>query len=92
MAYGLIVRDAAGNVTLDVVDRITRAHSRYVLSVPGNSAIFIPVPGMQLDGTWVALIGSVGNMFHGVAVESGGFRVTNIFSTTYVVSVEVLRL
>ena len=92
MAYGLIVRDAAGNVTLDVVDRITRAHSKYVVSVPANSSMFIPVPGMQLDGTWVALIGSVGNMFQGVTVESGGFRVTNAFSITYDVSVEVLRL
>lgn len=58
MSYGLRVWDAAGNVTVDITDRLTRIHGVYTLNVPANVSGWrsFPIPGLTLDGTWGALI------------------------------------
>lgn len=52
MSYGLRVWDSFGNLTVDVSDRLNRYVGTYSANVPGNSTVFVPVPGVSLDGTW----------------------------------------
>ena len=76
MAYGLQVFDGGGALVVDVVDRLTRIHSVYSITVTANTSTFYPVAGMTNDGTWAAYVNSIG-MFAAVSVEPGGFRATN---------------
>ena len=71
MSYGLQVFDANGGVMVDVVDRLTRIHSVYSVTVPANTSTLYLVAGMTNDGTWAAFVNSIG-MFATVSVEVGG--------------------
>ncbi len=88
--YGLQIFDASGNVLVDVVDRLTRLHSKYILTVPANSSVFITVSGMTTDGKWALLPGDP--MFIGCTVESGGFLVKNPLSSPLDTIVTVMMI
>lgn len=78
MAYGLQIFDAAGNLVVDVVDRLTRFHSSYYVTVTVGTPVFVPVAGMQDNGLWAItsagepLISNVAS----VTIGAGGFTIT----------------
>lgn len=84
MAYGLRTYDSAGNVVVDITDRLTRFVGSYSISVGANTTIFVSVPGMTNDGTW-AYTGDVDWL--SVTISANGLSVRNLntgqaFSTT----------
>lgn len=91
MTYGLRCWNSAGQLTVDIADRLTRYHSSHTVTV-GPSAFdyqgFVSVPGMDTSDKWF-LFTSVG----GVALcraQAGGFDwfITNSDrSFTFTVSV-----
>ncbi len=96
MAYGIRVFDASGNVMIDVVDRLTTLHSTYNITVPVNGSVYVPVTGMQNDGTWAALISDLAYYYLTVSLGTGGFLVKfNSMWTSggsFTTSVVVMRL
>ena len=82
MSYGLRLYNTAGDLELDVSDRLTRFHS--IISVPALGAggsLFIPISGMSTDGTWfLSLSKVIRNVI--IQIVSGGIQVsTNGFAT-----------
>ena len=79
MSQGIKVWDAAGQLILDVTDRLARYHSTIVLSsiAPRTSGTF-SVPGYALDGTWFFFIRntSIAGCLN-IYEISGGFYVFN---------------
>ena len=55
MAQGLLIWDGAGNLKLNITDRITRFVGVYNFSVPPNTS-YVPIyiSGIANDGTWAA--------------------------------------
>lgn len=78
MSQGIKVWDAAGQLILDVTDRLSRYHSTIVLSsiAPRASGTF-SVPGYALDGTWFFFIRDRSTSYLNIYEISGGFSVFN---------------
>lgn len=78
MSYGLRVWDAAGNLTLDVSDRLSRYFGSYSVTTNGHiDSQNISVPGIADDGTWAVRV-STGAF---VEIFSGYLKVTQTAST-----------
>lgn len=77
MSYGLRVRDASGNIVLDVTDRITRLHGTYSYTL-GNAAatLNVTVAGAVDDGTWNAF--TTGG--HIATVRSGYIEIRKVIA------------
>ena len=90
MAYGLRTYDSAGNVVVDITDRLTRFVGSYSISVGANTTIFVSVPGMTNDGTW-AYIGDVDYM--SITISTNGLSVQNVSTNTaYSTTLQVFRV
>ena len=75
MAYGLQIFDAAGNVIVDVVDRLTRFHSKYTVTVQPGATVFVAVAGMDNNGLWVVVPGATFSAnYIELQVKPGGFQ------------------
>lgn len=74
MAAGLQVFDAAGELVLDVTDRMLAHHSSGEVDTPRGSGdpyftagAFVSVPGMSDDGTWMVITSGLSvELFGGV--------------------------
>lgn len=77
MAYGLRVRDANGNIRLDITDRECRFVGLYTGSVASGATTNIPVTGMSNDGTWGINELSYSNLYMNLDFTSTGFSVEN---------------
>lgn len=79
MTQGLQVFDASGVIVLDVTDRLTRFIVSGSYQAPTGSSsfptVFVPVPGMANDGTWIAVASSGPGSGNPVTIVSGGFNV-----------------
>ena len=91
MSYGLQVFDSSGGLVVDVIDRLTRIHSVYSVTVPAYTSAFYSVVGATNDGTWAAFVNSIG-MFATVSIETGGFRATNRGGASLDMRIVVLRV
>lgn len=76
MSYGLRVWNAAGTLTLDITDRLTRVHGVFPFTTPATStaSVFVTVPGYTNDGTWAFFV-----THNGVKVSVSGsvFQITS---------------
>lgn len=78
MSFGLRVWDAAGNVALDIGDRVMRYISSHSYTIPTNStSISISVPGMVNDGTWVVVPAGI-EIHHWAVVGSNLFTMARL--------------
>lgn len=79
MTQGLQVFDAAGNIVLDVTDRLTRFIVSGSYQAPAGSpsfpTVFVSVSGMINDGTWIAVASSGPGSGNPVTITNGGFNV-----------------
>lgn len=80
MGRGLQVWDPAGQLILDVTERLTRLHSRGNYQAPSGSGnyptVFVGVPGMANDGSWMVVASSGPGVGNPVSIGNGGFNVT----------------
>lgn len=87
MTQGLQVWDASGVLVLEVTDRLTRfvaSGSYQPPAAAGLQTVFVSVPGMANDGTWVAIATSGPGAGNPVTIVNGGFNVVcnDSFGTT----------
>lgn len=87
MAQGLQVWDANGVLVLDVTERLTRHVVSGSYQPPAGSGVqtvFVAVPGMANDGTWIVVASSGPGSGNPVTIVNGGFNVicNDSFGTT----------
>ncbi len=98
MSFGYKLFDGAGQVILDVSDRLIRFHSLHQvtqLDPNGPGTGFVYVLGMARDSNWFVAAGSTGDpyTFLHCTVQNGGFR-WNVVASGPIVNctVSVFRL
>lgn len=89
MAFGLIVYDASGNITVDITDRLTRHYGSFTISLGGNQSTFISLSGMTNNPSWVFICNNDSFSF---SAGSGGFTVKNTYFQSSSGTLEVYKI
>jgi len=97
--YGAEFSNSSGRITLSLIDRVERfvvANTTPLLAANGGS-IFVPVSGMTNNDSWNVYAGvngnpgSVNSSFFTVTKSTGGFTITNTYSSSTAYDYWVLR-
>lgn len=77
MAYGLQTFDGSGNEVVSIVDRLSRLHGTYSVSLGQRQGTFVSVPGMVNDGTWGVV--KTGFQYIEANIANGGISCYNYY-------------
>lgn len=90
MTYGFQAFDSAGNITIDVTDRLTRFHSDYTVSVQGNGGTTnLTITGYSSDQSWLIVCD---NYWFTITSSYNGITVKNNYGSALSGYIQVYRV
>lgn len=90
MTYGFQAFDSAGNITIDVTDRLTRFHSDYTVSVQGNGGTTnLTITGYSPGDSWCLICDNYWFTFTNIA---NGVQVKNNYGSALSGYIQVYRV